>query len=78
MTRTQQRARPLRAYGSSRWPTRVSRRRPHPSSPSSARRGYEPAGYTLYAYAVVQVWAQAVEKAGTFDAAAGCEGLAPQ
>ena len=24
--------------------------------------GYEPEGYTLYAYAVIQVWAQAVEK----------------
>jgi branched-chain amino acid transport system substrate-binding protein len=32
--------------------------------------GYEPEGFTLYGYAVVQVWAQAVEKAGTFDAAA--------
>jgi branched-chain amino acid transport system substrate-binding protein len=29
--------------------------------------GYEPEGYTLYAYAVIQVWAQAVEKAGTFE-----------
>jgi branched-chain amino acid transport system substrate-binding protein len=29
--------------------------------------GYEPEGITLYAYAVVQVWAQAVEKAGSFD-----------
>ncbi len=26
-------------------------------------RGYEPEGYTLHAYAAVQVWAQAVEKA---------------
>jgi branched-chain amino acid transport system substrate-binding protein len=29
--------------------------------------GFEPSGYTLYAYAAVQVWAQAVEMAGTFD-----------
>jgi branched-chain amino acid transport system substrate-binding protein len=29
--------------------------------------GYEPEGFTLYGYAVVQVWAQAVEKAGSFD-----------
>jgi branched-chain amino acid transport system substrate-binding protein len=29
--------------------------------------GYEPLGYTLYAYAAVQVWAQAVEAAGTLD-----------
>jgi branched-chain amino acid transport system substrate-binding protein len=29
--------------------------------------GYEPEGWTLYAYAVVQVWAQAVKKAGSFD-----------
>ncbi len=27
--------------------------------------GFEPVGYTLYAYAAVQVWAQAVENAGT-------------
>ena len=27
--------------------------------------GFEPAGYTLHTYAVVQVWAQAVEKAGS-------------
>jgi branched-chain amino acid transport system substrate-binding protein len=37
--------------------------------------GYEPQGYTLYAYAVIQVWAQAVENAGTFDAAAVVEAL---
>jgi branched-chain amino acid transport system substrate-binding protein len=29
--------------------------------------GYEPLGYTLYAYAAVQVWAQAVESAGSLD-----------
>ena len=29
--------------------------------------GYEPEGYTLYAYTVIQVWAQAVEKAGTIE-----------
>ena len=27
----------------------------------------EPLGYTLYAYAAVQVWAQAVEAAGSLD-----------
>jgi branched-chain amino acid transport system substrate-binding protein len=29
--------------------------------------GYEPLGYTLYAYAAIQVWAQAVETAGSLD-----------
>ena len=29
--------------------------------------GYEPEGYTLYAYATVQVWAQAAEKAGSLE-----------
>jgi branched-chain amino acid transport system substrate-binding protein len=29
--------------------------------------GFEPAGYTLYAYAAVQVWAQAAEKAGSLE-----------
>jgi branched-chain amino acid transport system substrate-binding protein len=29
--------------------------------------GYEPLGYTLYTYAAVQVWAQAVEAAGSLD-----------
>jgi branched-chain amino acid transport system substrate-binding protein len=29
--------------------------------------GYEPLGTTLYAYAAVQVWAQAVEAAGSLD-----------
>lgn len=29
--------------------------------------GYEPEGYTLYAYAAVQVWAQAAEKTGSLD-----------
>jgi len=29
--------------------------------------GYEPEGYTLYAYAAFQVWAQATEKAGSLD-----------
>ena len=28
---------------------------------------YDPAGYTLYSYAVIQAWAQAVELAGSFD-----------
>ncbi|MDP6708463.1 MAG: branched-chain amino acid ABC transporter substrate-binding protein [Alphaproteobacteria bacterium] len=29
--------------------------------------GYEPEGYTLYTYAAIQAWAQAVEKAGSTD-----------
>jgi branched-chain amino acid transport system substrate-binding protein len=29
--------------------------------------GFEPRGYTLYAYAAVQVWAQAAEKAGSLE-----------
>jgi branched-chain amino acid transport system substrate-binding protein len=29
--------------------------------------GYDPEGYTLYTYAAVQAWAQAVEKAGSTD-----------
>jgi branched-chain amino acid transport system substrate-binding protein len=29
--------------------------------------GFEPQGYTLYSYAAVQVWAQAVEKAGSLE-----------
>jgi branched-chain amino acid transport system substrate-binding protein len=29
--------------------------------------GYEPVGYTLFAYAAVQVWAEAVEAAGTLE-----------
>jgi branched-chain amino acid transport system substrate-binding protein len=37
--------------------------------------GYEPEGFTLYGYAVVQVWAQAVERAGTFDGDAVGEAL---
>lgn len=36
---------------------------------------FEPAGYTLYAYAAVQAWAQAVEMAGTTDAAPVAEAL---
>ena len=32
-------------------------------------------GYTLYAYAAVQVWAQAVEKAGTLELDAVIEAL---
>jgi branched-chain amino acid transport system substrate-binding protein len=31
--------------------------------------GYDPEGYTLYTYAAIQVWAQAVEKAGSTDLA---------
>ena len=29
--------------------------------------GYEPEGYTIHTYAALQVWVQAVEKAGTVD-----------
>jgi branched-chain amino acid transport system substrate-binding protein len=32
--------------------------------------GFEPAGYTLYTYGAIQVWAQAAEKAGSFELAA--------
>lgn len=32
--------------------------------------GYNPEGYTLYTYAAIQAWAQAVEKAGTTEAQA--------
>jgi branched-chain amino acid transport system substrate-binding protein len=37
--------------------------------------GYEPEGFTLYSYAAVEVWAQAVEQAGTFEAGAVAEAL---
>jgi branched-chain amino acid transport system substrate-binding protein len=37
--------------------------------------GYEPKGFTLYAYAAVEVWAQAVEQAGTFEPKAVAEAL---
>ena len=37
--------------------------------------GYEPEGQTLYSYAAVQVWAQAVEKAGTVEPKAVAEAL---
>lgn len=37
--------------------------------------GYEPEGITLYSYAVVQAWAQAVEKAGTFEPKSVAEAL---
>jgi branched-chain amino acid transport system substrate-binding protein len=37
--------------------------------------GYEPEGFTLYGYAVVEVWAQAVEKAGSLEAAAVASAL---
>jgi branched-chain amino acid transport system substrate-binding protein len=40
--------------------------------------GTEPAGSELYAYAAVQAWAQAVEKAGTTDAAQVAEILREQ
>jgi branched-chain amino acid transport system substrate-binding protein len=37
--------------------------------------GYDPEGYTLYTYAAVQAWAQAVEKAGSTDLDAVIEAL---
>jgi branched-chain amino acid transport system substrate-binding protein len=37
--------------------------------------GYEPEGFTLYAYAAIQAWAQAVEQAGTLDYEAVIEAL---
>ena len=37
--------------------------------------GFEPAGYTLYSYGAVQVWAEAVEKAGTLELDAVIETL---
>jgi branched-chain amino acid transport system substrate-binding protein len=37
--------------------------------------GYEPEGLTLYSYAAVEVWAQAVEQAGTFEPTAVAEVL---
>ena len=40
--------------------------------------GYEPEGFTLYSYAAVEVWAQAVEKAGTVEAKAVAEALRTQ
>jgi nicotinamide mononucleotide (NMN) deamidase PncC len=36
---------------------------------------YEPIGRTLYAYAAVQAWAQAVEQAGTLETDAVAEAL---
>ena len=42
------------------------------------RSGYEPEGYTLLSYAAVQVWAQAVAKAGTTDAKAVAAALRSQ
>jgi branched-chain amino acid transport system substrate-binding protein len=38
-------------------------------------RYFEPVGYTLYAYGAVQVWAQAIEKAGTLELDAVIEAL---
>jgi branched-chain amino acid transport system substrate-binding protein len=37
--------------------------------------GYDPEGYTLYTYATIQIWADAVEKAGTTDLDAVLEQL---
>jgi branched-chain amino acid transport system substrate-binding protein len=37
--------------------------------------GYDPEGYTLYTYAAIQAWAQAVEKAGSTDLDAVIEAL---
>ena len=38
-------------------------------------RDFEPVGYTLYGYAAVQAWAQAVEKTGSFALDAVIESL---
>jgi branched-chain amino acid transport system substrate-binding protein len=38
-------------------------------------RGFEPEGFTLYGYAVVEAWAQAVEKAGSLEAVAVARAL---
>jgi branched-chain amino acid transport system substrate-binding protein len=45
------------------------RRSPHAADVVARFRvqGYEPPGFTLYAYAAVQVWAQAAEAAGSLD-----------
>ena len=40
--------------------------------------GFEPQGYTLYAYSAVQVWAQAAEKAGLLGAQAMIASLREQ
>jgi branched-chain amino acid transport system substrate-binding protein len=40
--------------------------------------GFEPEGYTLSTYAAIQIWAQAVTKAGSTDAAAVAEALRSQ
>jgi branched-chain amino acid transport system substrate-binding protein len=37
--------------------------------------GYEPEGFTLYSYAAIEAWAQAVEKAGTLETDAVAEAL---
>ncbi len=34
---------------------------------AGVKAGYEPEGYTLYTYGTIQVFAQAVEKAGSTD-----------
>jgi len=41
----------------------------------SRAQGYEPEGYTLYTYAAIEVWAQAVEAAGSTDLDAVVEAL---
>jgi len=45
--------------------------REHPAAVEVVQRfrddGYEPEGYTLHTYAAIQVWAQAVEQAGTLE-----------
>jgi branched-chain amino acid transport system substrate-binding protein len=40
-------------------------RRRHPSRSASGRRGFEPQGETLNNYTAVQIWAHAVQEAGT-------------
>ena len=48
-------------------PTRADAPKQRPSSSGSERPVSSHEGYTLYAYAAVQVWAQAAEKAGSLE-----------
>ena len=52
-------------------PTRAETPKRRRSSSGSGPRTSSPQGYTLLSYAAVQVWAQAVEKAGSLELASG-------
>jgi len=57
------------------------RQKPEAASAAQSIRekdAYEPDGYTLYAYAAVQTWAQAVERAGTTERTAVIDALRAQ